>query len=194
MRAWWEEDEGRRSRFFKNTLDFSEPPPATCDPRIAHIIIQQHLEAPSVWAIFPIQVCFFLLACCARRSSIWVPNERNWELVSITLSRYYSPTVVCWSVTMGKGDSKHTNMTSILFMFLHLIWLSLLYQDLLALKEDYTKRPTREEIINDPTNPRHYWRFSMFPFPGFLCTSMCVFYCMCSCISKFSRMFNVFFS
>jgi 4-alpha-glucanotransferase len=88
MRAWWEEDEGRRSRFFKNTLDFSEPPPATCDPRIAHIIIQQHLEAPSVWAIFPIQ-------------------------------------------------------------------------DLLALKEDYTKRPTREEIINDPTNPRHYWRFRL---------------------------------
>ncbi|CAK9278762.1 unnamed protein product [Sphagnum jensenii] len=88
MRAWWEEDEGRRSRFFKNTLGFSEPPPATCDPRIAHIIIQQHLEAPSVWAIFPIQ-------------------------------------------------------------------------DLLALKEDYTKRPAREEIINDPTNPRHYWRFRL---------------------------------
>jgi 4-alpha-glucanotransferase len=52
-------------------------------------------------------------------------------------------------------------MTSILFMFLHLIWLSLLYQDLLALKEDYTKRPAREEIINDPTNPRHYWRFRL---------------------------------
>jgi 4-alpha-glucanotransferase len=52
-------------------------------------------------------------------------------------------------------------MTSILFMFLHLIWLSLLYQDLLALKEDYTKRSAREEIINDPTNPRHYWRFRL---------------------------------
>ncbi len=121
MRAWWEEDEGRRSRFFKNTLGFSEPPPATCDPRIAHIIIQQHLEAPSVWAIFPIQVCFFFLACCARRSSIWVPNKRNWELVSITLSWDSSPTVVCvgqWEWT--KEDSIHTNMTSILFMFLHL--------------------------------------------------------------------------
>jgi 4-alpha-glucanotransferase len=46
-------------------------------------------------------------------------------------------------------------------MFLHLIWLSLLYQDLLALKDDYTKRPAREEIINDPTNPRHYWRFRL---------------------------------
>jgi hypothetical protein len=31
--------------------------------------------------------------------------------------------------------------------------------DLLALKEDYSKRPATEETINDPTNPKHYWRF-----------------------------------
>lgn len=39
-------------------------------------------------------------------------------------------------------------------------------QDLLALKEEYTTRPATEETINDPTNPRHYWRYRMFlPFP-----------------------------
>ncbi|KAJ0044008.1 hypothetical protein Pint_18428 [Pistacia integerrima] len=32
-------------------------------------------------------------------------------------------------------------------------------QDLLALKEEYTSRPAEEETINDPTNPKHYWRF-----------------------------------
>lgn len=89
MRAWWEEDEGRRSRYFRNVLGFNESPPATCEPRVAHIILQQHLEAPSVWAIFPIQ-------------------------------------------------------------------------DLLALKEVYSRRPAKEETINNPTNPRHYWRFSTF--------------------------------
>ena len=32
-------------------------------------------------------------------------------------------------------------------------------QDLLALSPSYNRRPAMEEIINDPTNPRHYWRF-----------------------------------
>nr|CAB3458886.1 unnamed protein product [Digitaria exilis] len=31
--------------------------------------------------------------------------------------------------------------------------------DLLALKDKYTTRPAPEETINDPTNPKHYWRF-----------------------------------
>lgn len=34
-------------------------------------------------------------------------------------------------------------------------------QDLLALKEDYTTRSAVEETINDPTNPKHYWRYRM---------------------------------
>eukprot|EP01018_Ginkgo_biloba_P034974 Gb_33253 [translate_table: standard] len=86
LRAWWEEDEGRRIRFFRNVLGHSETPPARCDPNIARAVIQEHTEAPSMWAIFPLQ-------------------------------------------------------------------------DLLALKEEYSKRPASEETINDPTNPKHYWRF-----------------------------------
>ena len=34
-------------------------------------------------------------------------------------------------------------------------------QDLMALKEEYTTRPAAEETINDPTNPKHYWRYRM---------------------------------
>jgi len=86
LRAWWEEDEGRRIRFFRNVLGYSEVPPTQCNPKVACAIIQQHIEAPSMWTILPLQ-------------------------------------------------------------------------DLLALKEDYSKRPATEETINDPTNPKHYWRF-----------------------------------
>jgi 4-alpha-glucanotransferase len=36
-------------------------------------------------------------------------------------------------------------------------------QDWLALSPRYYGRPAAEEIINDPTNPRHYWRWRMAP-------------------------------
>ncbi|XP_039128706.1 LOW QUALITY PROTEIN: 4-alpha-glucanotransferase DPE2-like [Dioscorea cayenensis subsp. rotundata] len=86
MRAWWEEDEERRWRYYKNVIGSDEVPPSHCDPDIAHFILQQHFEAPSMWAIFPLQ-------------------------------------------------------------------------DLLALKGEYTTHPAAEETINDPTNPKHYWRY-----------------------------------
>lgn len=86
MRAWWEEDEERRCRFFKSVVGCDALPPSQCTPDIADFIIRQHVEAPSMWAIFPLQ-------------------------------------------------------------------------DLLALKEEYTTRPAIEETINDPTNPKHYWRY-----------------------------------
>lgn len=86
MRAWWEEDEERRCRFFKNMVGSDKFPPTQCVPEIALFILRQHVEAPSMWAIFPLQ-------------------------------------------------------------------------DLLALKDEYTSRPAVEETINDPTNPKHYWRY-----------------------------------
>ncbi|KAI4300935.1 hypothetical protein L6164_034261 [Bauhinia variegata] len=86
LRAWWEEDEERRLRFFKNVVGTDMLPPDRCVPDVVHFITRQHVEAPSMWAIFPLQ-------------------------------------------------------------------------DLLALKEEYTTRPATEETINDPTNPKHYWRY-----------------------------------
>nr|XP_043619388.1 4-alpha-glucanotransferase DPE2 isoform X2 [Erigeron canadensis] len=86
LRAWWEEDEDRRRSFFKTMVGSDSLPPKQCIPEIAYFVLRQHVEAPSMWAIFPLQ-------------------------------------------------------------------------DLLALKEEYTTRPATEETINDPTNPKHYWRF-----------------------------------
>ncbi|KAL7134275.1 hypothetical protein ABFS83_11G015800 [Erythranthe nasuta] len=86
LRAWWEEDEERRSRYFKTVVGADVAPPDRCTPEIAHFVLRQHVESPSMWSIFPLQ-------------------------------------------------------------------------DLLALKEEYTTRPAVEETINDPTNPKHYWRF-----------------------------------
>lgn len=86
LRAWWEEDEERRRRFFKAVVGSDMLPPDRCTPEIVQFVLRQHVESPSMWAIFPLQ-------------------------------------------------------------------------DLLALREEYTTRPAVEETINDPTNPKHYWRF-----------------------------------
>ncbi|KAL6225879.1 hypothetical protein ACLB2K_004728 [Fragaria x ananassa] len=86
LRAWWEEDEERRQRYFSSMVGSDLLPPSRCVPEIANFIIRQHFEAPSMWAIFPLQ-------------------------------------------------------------------------DLLILKEEYTTRPAKEETVNDPTNPKHYWRY-----------------------------------
>ncbi|XP_051149443.1 4-alpha-glucanotransferase DPE2 isoform X2 [Andrographis paniculata] len=86
LRAWWEEDEDRRRRFFSAVVGSDMLPPDRCTPEIVEFVLRQHVEAPSMWAIFPLQ-------------------------------------------------------------------------DLLALKEEYMTRPAVEETINDPTNPKHYWRY-----------------------------------
>ncbi|KAK9026512.1 hypothetical protein V6N11_039350 [Hibiscus sabdariffa] len=86
LRAWWEEDEERRRRFFNSVMGCDGLPPDQCVPDVVYFVIRQHVESPSMWAIFPLQ-------------------------------------------------------------------------DLLALKEKYTTRPATEETINDPTNPKHYWRY-----------------------------------
>lgn len=86
LRAWWEEDEERSRRFFQTFIGSNTSPPQKCIPEIVYFILRQHVEAPSMWSIFPLQ-------------------------------------------------------------------------DLLALKEEYATRPAAEETINDPTNPKHYWRY-----------------------------------
>ncbi|XP_058079209.1 4-alpha-glucanotransferase DPE2 [Magnolia sinica] len=86
LRAWWEENEERRHSFYRTIVGSNDEPPARCVPDVVYFILQQHFDAPSMWAIFPLQ-------------------------------------------------------------------------DLIALKEEYTTRPAVEETINDPTNPKHYWRF-----------------------------------
>ena len=67
-------------------LKLRGPVPKNANPTVMAAVVKQHLDAPSMWAIFPLQ-------------------------------------------------------------------------DLLALSPAFGSRPAAEETINDPTNPRHYWRF-----------------------------------
>ena len=55
LRAWWEEDKGRSQRYFNQVLNLPGNAPDTCEPWLVEIILAQHLESPSMWAIFPLQ-------------------------------------------------------------------------------------------------------------------------------------------
>jgi len=55
LRGWWEEDRERSTRFYKNILKKPGPAPEELNPEIARYIIIQHLESPSMLAIFSIQ-------------------------------------------------------------------------------------------------------------------------------------------
>jgi 4-alpha-glucanotransferase len=55
LREWWEEDRAATQRFFNDVLGEKGEAPAACEPWIVGRIIQQHLSAPSMWAVFPIQ-------------------------------------------------------------------------------------------------------------------------------------------
>lgn len=55
LREWWEEDRAATQRFFNNVLGERGEAPITCEPWIVNRIIQQHLSAPSMWTVFPVQ-------------------------------------------------------------------------------------------------------------------------------------------
>lgn len=56
IRAWWEEMEpAQRQRFYQQELQFGGEAPPVCQTHIAEKIILQHLQFPSMWAVFPIQ-------------------------------------------------------------------------------------------------------------------------------------------
>ncbi|KAK9799848.1 hypothetical protein WJX73_009580 [Symbiochloris irregularis] len=85
-RAWYEEDPLRRQRFFQQGLGQAGEAPAACTPDVLRLVVRQHLEANSMWAIFPLQ-------------------------------------------------------------------------DLMPLSSKVPARPAKEETINNPSNPKHYWRY-----------------------------------
>jgi 4-alpha-glucanotransferase len=55
IRGWWEEDVNNTREFYYHELEQHGECPSICEPWIAQLIIEQHLRAPSLWAIFPIQ-------------------------------------------------------------------------------------------------------------------------------------------
>ncbi|MEM9919134.1 MAG: 4-alpha-glucanotransferase [Bacteroidota bacterium] len=56
IRAWWEEmDVGQRQRFYQQELFLAGEAPVACSPEAVKRTLWQHLDWPSMWAIFPIQ-------------------------------------------------------------------------------------------------------------------------------------------
>jgi 4-alpha-glucanotransferase len=55
IRGWWEEDTELTHRFYHNLLGHFGDTPKVCEPWVSREMIVQHLHAPAMWAIFPIQ-------------------------------------------------------------------------------------------------------------------------------------------
>jgi 4-alpha-glucanotransferase len=55
MREWWELERENIQSFFNETLGHYGAAPFYCEPWIATDIINQHLQAPAMWAVFLLQ-------------------------------------------------------------------------------------------------------------------------------------------
>ncbi len=55
IRGWWEEDKELTQKFYNHMLGHFGAAPQFCEPSISKEMINQHLHAPAMWAIFPIQ-------------------------------------------------------------------------------------------------------------------------------------------
>lgn len=56
LRLWWEESDWEQvQRFYEQELKMIGDHPFYCEPYIAQAIINQHLNWPSMWTVFPIQ-------------------------------------------------------------------------------------------------------------------------------------------
>jgi 4-alpha-glucanotransferase len=55
FRGWWEEDRARAQRFYNQILGHWGGAPYFAEPWVCRAMVEQHLHAPSMWAVFPIQ-------------------------------------------------------------------------------------------------------------------------------------------
>jgi 4-alpha-glucanotransferase len=56
LRGWWEEiPSEKRQRFWKNVMKREDEAPSECTPETVEWMIRDHLHAPSILAIFPLQ-------------------------------------------------------------------------------------------------------------------------------------------
>ena len=71
LRGWYESDAERRQRYYFKVLGGDDAlPPEKCTPNIAETVILQHLNSPSVLAIFPMQDLMALSAPLATRPAV----------------------------------------------------------------------------------------------------------------------------
>merc|ERR1712224_421077 len=58
LRAWWEEDSALRQYYYNHVLHQQGEAPAFCEDWIVKKIVQNHLNSPSMWAVFTVQDLF----------------------------------------------------------------------------------------------------------------------------------------
>ena len=133
-----------------------------------HDIVQQHMDSPAMWAIFPLQVQLIPLtldaalhhfqahALLMRRGlrlqhftgkpTIVFLGCRRAQIAALRLLwQACSLHIGCWQVSIACAWTECESRR--------------LLQDLLALSDKYNGRPATEETINDPTVRKHYWRY-----------------------------------
>ncbi|XP_078442924.1 disproportionating enzyme 2 [Wolffia australiana] len=119
--------------------------------------IQRMAAEPGVE--FGLPSLYDYMTVCAPSCHDCSPMRAWWEEDKERRQRFYINIV-------GSTKSPPTNCIPELACFIlqqHFdspsMWAIFPIQDLLALKKEYTTRPAAEETINDPTNPKHYWRY-----------------------------------
>lgn len=55
VRGWWEEDRAKTQKYYNEVLKCGGDAPYYCEPWIVEKILVDHLNSPSMWAVFPIQ-------------------------------------------------------------------------------------------------------------------------------------------
>ncbi|MCP4177548.1 MAG: 4-alpha-glucanotransferase [bacterium] len=55
IRGWWEEDRALTQRYYNEILGQYGDAPYYCEPWVCEEVIKDHLNSPSMWAVFPIQ-------------------------------------------------------------------------------------------------------------------------------------------
>ncbi|MBN1527119.1 MAG: 4-alpha-glucanotransferase, partial [Candidatus Omnitrophica bacterium] len=66
IRGWWGEDYARTQRYYNAILGHSGDAPSAFTPAVCSQIIGQHLDSPSMWAVFPVQDILALSAELCR--------------------------------------------------------------------------------------------------------------------------------
>ena len=73
IRGWWEENRELTQRYYNHQLGFQGEMPYFAEPWVCQEIINQHLQSPAMWTIFPLQD---LLAVSGELRSTDTHNEQ----------------------------------------------------------------------------------------------------------------------
>lgn len=158
VRAWFDADEARRERFFYSALDGAcramniHPSAIAVDTVMMsqRAVRSTRCTCLARWRVLPHLAARGPTQCAPHAQP---PTQREARVLR-RAGRGELP-ARCTPEVMSRVALQHLASPAVLTI--------LPLQDWLALSPAYYGRPAAEETINDPTNPRHYWRWRMAP-------------------------------